>query len=162
LGRKIYNAETVMKLSFVAMMIVTLACVAARTAPAEPWSLHVTSSGGIAGKGAGSYSIDSAGEITVTTMMAKRCIYRATDAEMQRFRELLTNARPTSWKESYVPENACCDRFEYEMVLDEAGTKHTVRWIDDPEPMPKDLVALTNAVVGPEPSLRVTYGAQCR
>lgn len=151
-----------MKLSFVAMMMMTLSCAAARTAPAEPWSILVTSSGGIAGKGAGSYSIDSAGEITVTTMLGKRCVYRATDAEMERFLELLTQAQPESWKESYVPENACCDRFEYEMVLDEAGTKHTVRWIDDPQPMPKDLVALTNAIVGPDPSLRTTYGTKCR
>jgi hypothetical protein len=80
---------------------------------------------------------------------------------MTRFRTLLTNARPEGWKESYVPEESCCDRFEYQLTLDEAGTKHTVKWIDDPLPMPGDLQALADAMVGSE-SLRVQYGAQCR
>lgn len=152
-----------MKLSvMIAVMLSTVACAASRTQPIEPWSIAVTSSGGIAGKGAGSFSIDSAGKISVTTMTGRSCTYQATAEEMNHFRELLTYAHPDSWKESYIPENPCCDRFEYELTLDEAGTKHTVKWIDDPAPMPKDLVALTDAMVGPEPSLRVTYGAQCQ
>ena len=150
-----------MKLSIITTMMLMLSCAASRTTPAEPWSISVTSSGGLAGKGAGSYSIDSAGDIHVTSMTGKRCSFRATDEELARFRELLMNARPESWKESYVPKESCCDRFEYEMTIDEAGKKRTVRWIDDPDPMPADLAALTNAMVGPPPSLRVTYGGQC-
>jgi hypothetical protein len=151
-----------MKLSVIATMMLMLSCAASRTAPAEPWSISVTSSGGLAGRGAGSYSINSAGEVAVTTMMDKSCTYRATGEEMARFRELLTNARPETWNASYIPQESCCDRFEYELTLDEAGKKRTVRWIDDPAPMPEDLAALTNAMVGVSPSLRVTYGEQCQ
>ena len=150
-----------MKLSVIATMLTMLSCAASGTAPAEPWSVAVTSSGGLAGRGAGSYSINSAGEIAVTSMNGKTCAFRATDEEMTRFRDLLTNARPETWNESYIPKESCCDRFEYELTIDEAGKKRTVKWIDDPEPMPADLQALTNAMVGAPPSLRVTYGGQC-
>lgn len=151
-----------MKLSVVALMLLMLSCAASRTKPVEPWKIEVTSSGGIAGRGAGSYAITSDGEVSVTTMLRKSCTFHATDAEMRRFAELLTNARPDTWDASYVPKDPCCDRFEYELTLDEGGVKHTVKWIDDPRPMPKDLAALTSAVVGPAPSLRATYGDQCR
>lgn len=153
-----------MKLSLLAAMVMmtTVSCAAARTAPAEPWSVGVTSSGGLAGRGAGSFAIASNGEVSVTTMTGKSCTLRATDADLRRFVELLTNAKPEAWAESYVPENSCCDRFEYVLTLDEAGRKTTVKWIDDPAPMPKDLQALTEAMVGQPPSLRVDYGSQCR
>jgi hypothetical protein len=155
--------EIVMKLSVFAMMFMSMvACAASRTKPMEPWSIEVNSSGGLAGRGAGSYAIDSSGQVSVTTMTRKSCTFRATEEEMRRFTELLTNARPETWAASYIPEDPCCDRFEYELTLDEAGTKRTVKWIDDPKPMPKDLAALTNAMVGPAPSLRVTYAAQCQ
>ena len=150
-----------MKLSVIGMMLLILSCAASGTAPAEPWFVSVTSSGGFAGRGAGSYSINSAGEIAVTSMTGKSCTFRASEEEMTRFRELLGNARPETWKESYIPKDPCCDRFEYELTLDEAGKKRTVKWIDDPDPMPADLKALTDAMVGPPPSLRVTYGGQC-
>jgi hypothetical protein len=150
-----------MKLSMIATMVMMMSCAASRTAPAEPWSVGVTSSGGLAGKGAGSYAINSAGEVSVTTMTGRSCTFRATEEEMTRFRTLLTNARPKEWDASYIPEESCCDRFEYELTLDEAGTTRKVKWIDDPRPMPADLEALTNAMVGPPPSLRVDYGTNC-
>lgn len=161
-GRFVYNMETVMKLSVVATMMLVLSCAASHTAPVEPWSVSVTSSGGIAGRGAGSYAIASDGQVSVTSMSGRSCTFRATEEEIRRFKELLTNARPETWEPSYIPKDPCCDRFEYELVLDEAGKKQTVKWIDDPQPMPKDLVALTDAMVGAPPSLRVTYGAQCQ
>jgi hypothetical protein len=150
-----------MKLSVIAMMVMMMSCAASQTAPAEPWSVEVTSSGGLAGKGAGSYAIRSNGEVTVTSMMGRTCTFQATEAELARFRELLTNAKPESWAGSYIPEESCCDRFEYELTLNEAGKTRKVTWIDDPAPMPKDLEALTNAMVGPPESLRVTYGGKC-
>jgi hypothetical protein len=159
---EIYNMEIVMKLSVIAMMLLMSSCAASGRAPAEPWSVRVTSSGGIAGRGAGTFAIDSDGGIAVTTMTGKSCTFRATDDEMRRFRELLSNAHPESWSESYIPKESCCDRFEYELTLDEAGKKHTVKWIDDPAPMPKDLAALTNAMVGPAPSLRDPYATRCQ
>jgi hypothetical protein len=161
---RIYNRENAMKLSVLMMMVSVVACAASsRTAPAEPWQFEVTSSGGIAGRGAGNYSISSDGTVVVTTMTRTTCRYTATGEDLSRFRTLLANARPQTWKESYIPENACCDRFEYQLTVTEAGqTPRTVKWIDDPEPMPKDLAAITAAMVGPEPSVRTTYGGKCR
>jgi hypothetical protein len=157
-----YNRENAMKLSILAAMLLMWSCAAARTRPVEPWSVSVTSSGGLAGKGAGSYSINSNREVSVTTMTGKTCSFPASDATMAQFNAILTKAKPEAWGTSYIPEDACCDRFEYELTLDEAGTKHTVKWIDDPLAMPADLKALTDAMVGGDPSLRVTYGAMCR
>jgi hypothetical protein len=150
-----------MKLSVIAAMLLMLSCAASRTKPVEPWSVAVTSSGGLAGRGAGSYSINSAGEISVTTIAGKTCPMPASDETMALFNTLLTNARPNAWSASYIPKESCCDRIEYQLTLDEAGTKHTVKWIDDPSPMPKDLADLTGAMVGAK-SLRVDYGAKCR
>ncbi|HEV7764686.1 MAG TPA: hypothetical protein VGQ76_06785 [Thermoanaerobaculia bacterium] len=151
-----------MKLSAMAVILMmSMSCAAARSAPAEPWRIEVTSSGGIAGRGAGTFAIGSDGQISVRSMMGKSCTFEATAEDMQRFRELLTNARTETWSESYVPKDSCCDRFEYEMTIDEAGKVTKVKWIDDPAPMPKDLEALTNAMVGPPPSLRVVYGGKC-
>ena len=158
----VYNRENAMKLSgMTVILMMMLSCAASSSAPKEPWRVSVTSSGGVAGRGAGSFAINSDGEISVRTMMGRSCTLRASDADLQRFRELLANARPETWDASYVPENSCCDRFEYELTLDQAGTEKTVKWIDDPMPMPKDLEALTNAMVGPPPSLRVDYGGKC-
>ena len=152
-----------MKLSALAtMLMMTLSCAAANTAPAEPWRIAVTSSGGFAGKGAGSFSIDSNGAVAVTTMARQSCTFQATEGERKRFVELLTNAQPETWDASYVPENSCCDRIEYELTVDEAGKTKTVKWIDDPRPMPTDLEALTEAMVGGPESLRVVYGGKCR
>jgi hypothetical protein len=163
LMRFFYNAENAMKRSIIAAMLMTLSCAASsRTKPSEPWSVSVTSSGGLAGKGAGSYSINSAGAITVTTMTGTVCNVTASEEDMNRFRTLLMNSKPDAWNDSYIPEESCCDRFEYELTVDEAGTKRVVKWIDDPAPMPGDLKALTDAMVGGEESLRVKYGQNCR
>jgi hypothetical protein len=94
-------------------------------------------------------------------MIGKSCTFRATAEEMRRFRELVANARPDAWEESYVPKDPCCDRFEYRLTLDVAGEKHSTKWMDDPLPMPEDLAALTSAMVGAPPSLRVTYSGKC-
>ncbi len=150
-----------MKLPILATMMLILSC-AFRSAPTEPWSVSVTSSGGIAGRGAGSYAIDSEGNVAVTSMAGKSCTFRATSEEMSRFRELLAGAHPDGWNESYVPENSCCDRFTYELTLDVADVKRSVTWIDGSLPMPKDLEALTGAMVGPEPSLRAAYSGKCQ
>lgn len=161
--RFFYNAENAMKLSIIAAMMLAMSCAASsRTQPIEPWSVAVTSSGGLAGKGAGSYTINSAGEITVTNLAGKVCRIAASEEDMTRFKTLLTNVRPNAWSASYIPKESCCDRFEYQLTLDEAGTKHAVKWIDDPMPMPADLAALTDAMVGGAQSLRVQYLGSCQ
>lgn len=151
-----------MKLSVIAMMMIAACAASSGTKPVEPWRIDVTTSGGLAGRGNGSFAIDSAGQVTVTTMAGRSCTYQATDAERARFTELLTNARPDSWAEHYKPENDCCDRFQYDLTLDEAGKQTKTMWIDDPAPMPNDLAALVDAITGAGNSLRVVYQSQCQ
>jgi hypothetical protein len=47
------------------------------------------------------------------------------------------------------------------MTIDEGGTQRKVDWIDDPLPMPADLLAIVNAMSGVAPSLRTEYGQKC-
>jgi hypothetical protein len=159
----LYNRETVMKLSLLMTIALGVTSCAASSAskPATPWSLAVVSSGGITGRGAGNYSIDSAGNIALTTPTRQTCSFHATSEQLQRFTDLLAAASPAKWKASYKPKDHCCDRFEYGLTLDLAGTKTETGWIEDPEPMPSDLQALTEALVGGEGSLRAVYGPQC-
>ena len=128
-----------MKLSALAMILMMTSCAASQSHSEGPWRIAVTSSGGLMGKGAGNYAIDSDGKIEVTTIGGKTCTYQATAEELARFRKLIDQARPDTWKESYAPENRCCDRFEYNLTLDRAGSERTTEWIDDPLPMPKDI-----------------------
>ncbi|HEX2835771.1 MAG TPA: hypothetical protein VHW00_22370 [Thermoanaerobaculia bacterium] len=137
-----------MKLSAFLMLILSLtSCAASQsTAPATPWKLELTTSGGITGRGNGSVSLDSGGALAVTTIANKSCSFEASADELRRFTELLAAARPGNWKESYAPENRCCDRIEYTLSYDAAGTVTKSSWIDDPLPMPDDLTALSEAL----------------
>lgn len=150
-----------MKLSMIAMMMFAACAASSGTKPVEPWRIDVATSGGFAGRGNGSFGIDSTGEVRITSMGGTRCTYRATAAELARFNQLLANAKPESWAEHYKPENDCCDRFQYDLTLIEGGKQTRTMWIDDPAPMPQDLTALVNAITGAGDSLRVVYGAQC-
>jgi hypothetical protein len=151
-----------MKLSMIAMMMFAACAASSGTSPVEPWRLDVTTSGGFAGRGTGSFGIDSTGEVRITSMGGKRCTYRATEAELARFNRLLTSSKPGTWAEHYKPENDCCDRFQYDLTLDVGGKQTKTTWIDDPAPMPQDLAALVDAITGARDSLRVVYGAQCQ
>ncbi|HYP18101.1 MAG TPA: hypothetical protein VEQ65_12890 [Opitutus sp.] len=157
---KIYNRETAMKLSAAAILLF-VACAASQSAPVKPWRVEVTTSGGITGRGNGGWGIDSEGKISVTAMNRRTCTYDATPEELRRFETLLANARPETWKDSYVPEDNCCDRIEYRMTVVRGDQERKIVWIDDPMPMPKDLDAIAKAVTGVAPSLRTEYGPQC-
>jgi hypothetical protein len=161
-GCAIYNRENGVKLSMMAMMMMFAACAASHSKPSQPWRIEIVTAGGFAGKGAGNFAIGSDGGIAITSMGGRRCTFQATAEELGRFETLLGNAQPEKWKDSYVPENPCCDRFEYTMTVDEAGVKRETQWVDDPAPMPKDLAAIVEAMVGGEKSLRVQYGSQCQ
>jgi hypothetical protein len=150
-----------MKLSLLTMMVLT-ACAAAPSKPKTPWRLELITSGGIAGKGNGNYAVDSEGNITITTMSRNVCTFKASEDELARFNDLLASAHPEQWKESYLPENPCCDRFQYDLTLDRDGAKHATTWVDDPAPMPKDLAAIADALTGGTDSLRVRYQDRCR
>jgi hypothetical protein len=132
-------------LAFAALLFALAACTAA-SRTIDPWKLELTSSGGIAGKGVGSISIDSGGAVRVTTSQGKECSFTATPAELRALQDALANAKPETWKSSYAPENVCCDRMTYELKASIGGKETAVTWIDDPLPMPADLTALIDAV----------------
>jgi hypothetical protein len=157
--RRFYNMKSSVKLS--AIFLVLLAgCTATHATPKRPWRVEVTTSGGITGRGTGDYAIDSGGKVTARLSDGRACTFTADAARIE---ALLAKARPAEWKESYFPENPCCDRFEYTLTYDEAGAKTATKWVDDPLPMPADLVALSQAIVGGDAtSLRMLAAEQCR
>ena len=150
--------------AFLAALAVALTmCAASQSKPETPWRVGIATTGGITGRGTGTFSIASDGTVSVTTMANKTCSYRAADEDLARFEKLLAAARPSEWKASYAPENRCCDRIEYTLTLDEGDQKITTEWIDDPLPRPADLIALAEAIIGGEDaSLRRHYGELCR
>lgn len=137
-------------------------CAATSVSPAEPWRMEVTSSGGLAGRGAGTYAVASDGVVHAKLFNGNACTFQLTSAELTRAKELLASSRRGGWKSSYVPENSCCDRFSYTLTVDEAGAVTTANWIDDPLPMPPDLAALTDLMVGGAESLRVKSAERCK
>jgi hypothetical protein len=144
-----------------ALMVMLFTACAATKAPVSPWRIALTSSGGLAGRGAGSYSIDSDGRISVTTMQGRTCSATATAAQLDRFNDLVAAAEPDRWSDRYVPEETCCDRFEYTMSVDRAGVQKQVVWIDDPLPMPADLQAIVDAMTSGPDSLRARSVETC-
>lgn len=151
-------------LSYRAFFLASLllaSCAASRNEPAGPWRVEVATEGGLTGRGVGAFAIASDGAIEVRTMQETVCRYTASEDELRRFRELVAQARPDAWAASYVPEERCCDRIQYTLTL-ESGRKTTTQWIDQPLPMPADLAALAEAMVGGPQSLRVTHGARCQ
>jgi hypothetical protein len=160
---RLYNRENAMKLSvMMLMMLSVVSCAASQPSSPTPWKLSLTSEGGLAGRGNGSYSIDSDGAIQVTTAMGKSCSYRASAEELQRFQSLINAASPQRWSAAYIPEDSCCDRFQYALTATIGEKETKTAWIDDPLPMPADLVAIADALITTEQSLRVKYGLQCR
>ena len=152
-----------MKLSPIFLTVMILAaCAAARSRPDRPWRIEVSTSGGITGDGIGSFAIDSEGKIGVRQMSGGECTYQAAAEELERIETLLGQARTETWRESYLPENTCCDRIEYALTIDEAGEVTKTRWLDAPPPMPKDLTALADAIVGGEKSIRAESAERCR
>lgn len=150
-----------MKLSALAVLMFA-ACAASQSSPVRPWRVELRTSGGIAGKGVGTYSIDSTGNVEIVSMNGKSCTFQVKADELSRIEHLIADAKPESWNPSYAPENRCCDRIEYTLTVDQAGTKRTVEWIDDPLPLPDDLTKLAAALIGGEKSLRTEYGELCR
>lgn len=151
--------KNALQLSAIVVLILT-ACAASR--PEEPWRIEVRTVGGFSGHGIGSYTVDSDGNISVEQPNGKACSYRATADELRQIRRLLGDARPREWKPSYNPKDTCCDRIHYALFIDEASVVTRTQWIDAPLPMPADLVALTDAIVGGEDSIRVRSAERCR
>jgi hypothetical protein len=157
--REFYNMKSSAKLSALLLPLFLAACTASYAGPKRPWRVEIKTDGGIAGRGTGDYAIDSDGKVTAKLFNGRECTFTTDPAPIE---QLLAKARPREWKDSYVPENQCCDRIHYTLTYDEAGVKTITSWIDDPLPMPDDLVALSSAIVGGEPaSIRMLATKQC-
>lgn len=154
-----YNVKIRVKLSALLLIVLT-GCTATYATPKKPWRVEVKTSGGLAGRGTGDYAIDSEGNVTARLFNGQSCSFKIDPKAIE---TLLAKARPGEWKASYVPENPCCDRIEYVLTYDQAGDVVTTKWIDDPLPMPADLVALSQAIVGGEASsLRMQSTERCK
>src|SRR5690242_17379097 len=151
-----------MKLSgmLMSMMVVAAACAAAP--PEKPWTVSVTTSGGMTGRGVGAWTIRSDGNVLVRKPDRSECTFKLTDDELDDVTRLLANAKPERWKESYVPENNCCDRITWALEFDEAGRVSATEWLDAGPQLPKDLAALAERIVGGETSIRATSAERCK
>ena len=153
---RIYNVENARTLSL--LIVLLAACAASPPPEPQPWRVEVTSSGGIAGKGAGSMVADSEGTVTVTTIARKTCPGRLSETELRRLADAIAKAKPEEWQPLH-PEDICCDRIEWSLALEIGGKTHTFTWIDDPKlALPPDLRTLTQ-VLG---DIRVEHIASCR
>jgi hypothetical protein len=150
------------KVSVLLSVILIVGCAASNASPAEPWRIEVTSSGGLAGRGAGDYAVASDGTVTAKLFNGRACTFQLTPTELGHIRTLLARTKRKQWKESYIPEESCCDRFTYVLTVDEAGAVTTTKWIDSPLPMPPDLEALADAMVGGAKSIRVISADRCQ
>ena len=154
--------ETPVKLSAFSLILLIAACTTTYAGPRRPWRVEVTTAGGFAGQGTGNYAIDSDGQVTAKLFDGRQCTFEAAAEDVDRIEELLARARPREWKASYEPEETCCDRFAYTLTYDEAGAVTRTRWIDHPLPMPKDLAALADAIVGGgDGSIRMLATRRC-
>lgn len=141
----------------------TLGCAVSQQAALDPWRVTVTSSGGQTGRGMGTYALGSDGVVNVTTMNGKACSFTATPEEIARVGRILGAASPEAWRESYLPEDTCCDRIEWTLTAEEGGRTFTTKWLDQPPTIPADLIALGGAVAGGGgESVRIIYGPQCQ
>ncbi len=148
------------KLSALLLVLLLASCTASYAAPKRPWRVEIKTDGGFIGKGIGTYALNSDGKATVTPISGRECTF---DMDVAPIEKILAHAKPREWKDSYVPEDPCCDRVHYALTYDEAGVKTVTEWIDSPLPMPKDLVELSRAIVGGDPtSVRMMASERCR
>lgn len=159
-----YNVKSAMKLTASLLTVVLVSgCTATYAAPTRPWRVEVATDGGFTGRGIGTYALDSDATATARLMNGKGCTFTLSADELANFESILANARPDRWKESYVTESTCCDRILYELTWDDADGERSTRWIDAPLPMPDDLVALSNAIVGGDAtSIRMLAAERCK
>jgi hypothetical protein len=156
------SSRTPLLLLIVAVTVLGAACGTSPTDPASPWRVSVTSSGGLAGHGMGNYSIGSDGVVRVTNMTGKTCTFTATPAEVEGIGKLVSASQASRWRQSYLPEDTCCDRIEWTLSVEHGGRTATTKWLDREGPLPADLTALADALAGGTGSLRTVYEPRCR
>jgi len=149
-----------MKISLSLSLLFLIGCAASAVGPTEPWRVEVATSGGLTGRGMGTFAVVSEGKAQVTMADGRPCTFALTPDELRRVEAVLPAER-SAWRDSYIPENSCCDRFQYDLTVDEGGQVTRTKWIDDPLPMPADLEALASAMVGGAQSIRVLASERC-
>jgi hypothetical protein len=137
----LYNVENDGMRSRLPLLLLLVLFGCALTPVKRPWKLELTTGGGFTGQGLGSITLDSGGAIHVKTPFRGECDSRATATELASYEALLAKARPKTWRESYMPENRCCDRVDFHLTLTIVDRSWKTEWMP-PEPMPKDLTAL--------------------
>jgi hypothetical protein len=159
---RLYNMENAPMHSFrVLLAAIVLTACAASPRPAEPWKIQLKSSGGFAGQGAGTYTVESTGKVTAASPFFKGCSYSLSADELRQFRKVLGAAKPETWKKSYMPENRCCDRFEWVLTFEEGPKSYTTEWLDSGPPMPEDLTAVIEMLSESPSSIRSTAPRRC-
>ena len=109
-----------MKRSVLLLLLAGLAgCAGSYAGPRYPWRVEISTEGGLAGRGVGSYSIGSDGKATARLMDDRACTWAVTAEPVRGVEELLAAARPWKWDESYVPAERCCDRVHYTLTYDD-------------------------------------------
>ena len=155
---EIYNMENdaMLSRSSVLTFLLAIACAASPAKVTRPWRVEFLTSGGLSGRGVGNVTLDSDGKLEITTITRKACSYEVSDAAVDEIEALLAESRPHKWG-SYVPESRCCDRVEYSLVYADSRGENRAVWIDNPLPLPEDVVKLSKAMA----ALRNKYSAEC-
>ena len=106
------------------------------------WRVEITSSGGFAGRGLGSVSIEN-GTLEARNMNAQICDGAPlSDAERTEMQRLVDAARPAAWQ-NREPAPGGADMVEYTLTLRRDSATKTVTWTgEDMTQLPSDLAAL--------------------
>lgn len=109
------------------------------------WSLRLSSSGGITGRGDGSVSIDSDGQVEKTTPNGAICRGTVEDDLLETLESAIAAARPGGWRGQYFIEGGA-DFFTYSLTMEIDGKEQRgVEWNDGVE-LPADLQKLWEAI----------------
>lgn len=117
---------------------------------AGAWVVHVTTSGGFTGRGAGGASLTSQGKAIFSFMNDSSAINLPADA-LSRMSEIIALAKPAAWQT--LTSSACRDCITTTLTLyrrepDGTQSSHVASWDDTTlEKMPKEVVELYEVVM---------------
>lgn len=122
-----------------ALALVAVACGDDDSASDEPVSGALRITGGVAG-------IDDTWTLATdgTVTRPDGSLAMADPDDLEALRDAITDARFFSLEGRYLPEDTCCDRFEYRISLTQGDQAHAVVTIDDAD-APESLFALIDA-----------------
>lgn len=111
----------------------------------QEWALRLESSGGITGRGDGSVSIDSEGQVERTTPNGTVCRGTVDGELLETLTRVLVDARADTWRSQYLLQGGA-DFFTYTLTMEIDGRPQpVVEWNDGVE-LPTDLRTLWDAI----------------